>query len=263
MDDTWIRSAQNSKLKHLREIRAGKDRDSVLLEGARVLSDALDASVIPEWVLFDPILLEIDSVGSSALHQAQSLGVTCLPCDPKLLAADRDLTSSSKLFASAPRPQMEPESLLKDAADASGLVVVSAGIQDPGNAGALIRVAAGLGAFGVLFLDGGVSPWHPRAIRGASGTTFRLPVAEGLSSERLVELGKSFGVELWATASEGKSMAKVHRKGPVALILGAEGTGMSDALIHSCQELVCIPLQRGVESLNVAAAAAVLVQAFA
>ncbi len=261
MEEMAIQSAQNAKLKLLRAMRSGKERTLVLLEGARVLADALSAGIKPRWVLFDPDLSL--PVAQRTLELAREAKVPCLPCLPKLMAADGDLTTAPQILGCAARPELDIEALFAEAAVANGLIVVSAGIQDPGNGGALVRCAAGLGAFAILFLQGGVSPWHPRAIRGASGTTFRMPVADGLNVNQFVELCRKHKVELWATSAEGDAMGDVKRQRSAALVLGEEGGGMPKRLMMECDRQIGIPLQREVESLNVATAAALLIHALA
>lgn len=264
-EETAIQSAQNAKLKLLRAMRSGRERANVLLEGARVLADALSSGVKPHWVLFDPALAEQSDQPTAArtLELARQAQIPCLPCLPKLMAEGGDLITAPQILGCAPRPDQDAAAMFAEAAKANGLIVVSAGIQDPGNGGALVRCAAGLGAFGVLFLKGGVSPWHPRAIRGASGTTFRIPVAEGLDVNTLVELCTSTGVEIWATSAQGESMDQMQRQQAAALILGEEGGGLPKRLMMECDRQVGIPLQRDVESLNVATAAALLIHALA
>ncbi|NQU49870.1 MAG: RNA methyltransferase [Planctomycetes bacterium] len=263
IDETEIQSEQNAKLKRLRAIRAGKERDFVLLEGARVVADAIQAGIKLSWVLYDAEMEaeEQSCVSREALKLAQEKEIQCLPCTPKLLALGGDLKTASRILGCAERPQMAAADLLQQAKASNGLVVVSAGIQDPGNAGALIRCAAGLGAFGVRFLKGGVSPWHPRALRGASGTTFRLPVAEGVLAADLKALCQEAGLALWATSTEGEALHKVRRDQAVALVLGEEGGGLPAELDGCFDKMVGIPLQRDVESLNVATAAALLIHA--
>jgi len=114
----------------------------------------------------------------------------------------------------------------------------------------------------MLCLKGGASPWHPRALRGASGTTFRLPVAEGLLAEELFAAFAEAQITSWATAIDGDDLSEVVASGPrtqaVALWMGEEGRGLAPELQQACQRRVGIPLTRQVESLNVATAAAVV-----
>jgi RNA methyltransferase, TrmH family len=252
-----IRSPQNTKLKLVRALRANKERQYVLLEGARVLLDALDSGAEIEWVLHAP---ELDQKAAQVLQDCRQAGLASLACEPGLLAIGSDLDSEPGLLAVAQRPVHDPDQVFSQVAARLGILLVAAGVQDPGNVGALVRVAAGLGAEAVLFLRGGASPWHPRALRGASGTTFRLPVLEGMAVEEFLALATQHKLALWATAADGVAVEQLAAPKAVALLLGVEGRGMAAELVGACQETVGIALRRGVESLNVATAAAIFMQ---
>jgi RNA methyltransferase, TrmH family len=254
-----IRSPQNARLKLVRGLRRGRERQSVLLEGARVLDEALDAGLAPDFVLHVP---EPDSKSARVLDRARAAGWDCFAIEAKLLAEGSDLDAPSDLVAVAARPETSAAELIAACARTGGLLLVGAGVQDPGNVGALIRVAAGLGAYGALFLQGGASPWHPRALRGASGTSFRLPVAEAASLDEFIKWTSAHALPIWITAADGDSYRELERgRSACALVLGEEGAGVPAALCAAASRSVGIPLQRGVESLNVATAAAVLVAA--
>ncbi len=255
-----IRSAQNARLKTVRALRRGRERERLLLEGARVIDEALQAGVQPQFLLHQEALGE---VAQALVQAAAAAGIPCCACEAGLLAQEGDLDSPPGLLAVAARPQADLEEVFRHAARAPGLILVAAGIQDPGNGGALVRVAAGLGAAAVVFLHGSVSPWHPRAIRGASGTCFRLPVADAVPAARLIELANAHQIDMWGAVVQGEPAIAPTPPRPLALLLGEEGGGLDPALIDACSQLVCIPLQRGVESLNVATAAAVLVHLLA
>ncbi len=262
MDSTeLIRSPQNARLKLVRGLRRGRERQSVLLEGARVLDEALQAGLVPDFVLHAP---EPDAKSARVLARAREAGLDCFAIEAKLLREGSDLDAPSDVVAVAARPDFLAEKLIAACAESGGLLLVAAGVQDPGNVGALIRVAAGLGASGALFLRGGASPWHPRALRGASGTSFRLPVSEGLQLEEFVACTALHRLPIWITAADGDSYRKLDRaKQACALVLGEEGGGVPASLRAAAAQTVGIPLQRGVESLNVATAAAILVAALA
>lgn len=249
-----IRSAQNARLKWVRAIRRGRERDFVLFEGGKVVADALESATPLELLLFDP---EQQERWQSCLQHAQSQ-VECLPVEGRLLAEGSDLASSPGILAVARRPEASWSELASRCAQQRGVLLVAAGVQEPGNVGALVRVAAGLGACGVVFLQGGASPWHSRALRGASGTTFRIPVVEGLSFEQLQQECQQHGIEIWATAAAGEDYRRANRVTPIALLLGEEGQGLDAQVAQASDRCVGIALHHGVESLNVATAAAVL-----
>lgn len=252
-----IRSAQNAKLKALRALRAGKERESTVLEGRHLLEDALDAEAEVLWVLVE----EGADLQDPLLQRAAASGVEVVPCDAQLLHAASRLDNPPDLLAWVARPQADWLQAMEHAQPGDWWLV-AAGVQDPGNLGALARVAAGFGAAGFLCLKGGASPWHPRALRGASGTTFRLPVFEGVAPETFLTAAKDQGMDLWATAADGTPLDRMiqehARNRPIAILLGEEGRGLGPGLQEACTQVVGIPLQRGVESLNVATAAAVL-----
>lgn len=251
-----IRSPHNARLKKLRALRRGRDRASVVLEGARVVLDALEAGVAIEFVLHDG---RDDPKFAQVLARAAESGVECAQVEANLLAEGSDQDARTGLVAVAGRPELAGPELLEHTVQSGGVLLVAAGVQDPGNVGALVRVAAGLGATGVLFLHGSASPWHPRAVRGASGTTFRLPVIENWAVDDFLAHAARAGLPIWTTAAEAPAYNQVRRPAEgCALVLGEEGRGVPAELVDAAQASVGIPLTRGVESLNVATAAAVL-----
>jgi len=130
------------------------------------------------------------------------------------------------------------------------------GVQDPGNAGALLRVAAAAGVRTVLASPGTVALWSPKVLRGSQGAHFRLGLHEDIVANDVhVKLPMPW---IGATAHAGTPLwATRLTQDAVGFMIGAEGGGLSPAAAAACDELVTIPLAGGVESLNVASAAAV------
>jgi TrmH family RNA methyltransferase len=130
------------------------------------------------------------------------------------------------------------------------------GIQEPGNAGALLRVAAAAGVRNVLAAPGTVALWSPKVLRGAQGAHFRLGLSEDVAPSRVraahpmpwVGATAHAGTPLWAAQLTSTA---------IGFMVGAEGSGLSEAALAACDQQITIPLASGVESLNVAAAAAV------
>lgn len=145
-----------------------------------------------------------------------------------------------------------PTTLQPDTGDALYLD----GIQEPGNAGALLRVAAAAGVRNVLAAPGTVSLWSPKVLRGAQGAHFRLRLFEDVAANEVraahpmpwVGATAHAGTPLWATPLTSTA---------IGFMVGAEGAGLSEAALAVCDHQITIPLASGVESLNVAAAAAV------
>jgi TrmH family RNA methyltransferase len=132
------------------------------------------------------------------------------------------------------------------------LVLVLDGIQDPGNAGTIIRTAEAFGATAVVMLKGCVDPWNPKCLRASAGSLFRLPVVAGVSD--VSELADSVWYE--ARGHGGTTISVVDWSLPSVVVIGNEGRGVSREISARCRA-VTIPTVN-VESLNAAVAAAVI-----
>ena len=140
------------------------------------------------------------------------------------------------------------------------LVVVAIDVQDPGNAGAIVRAAEAGGATGVILAAASANPWGWRALRSAMGSTFRIPVLRARSPRHMYTQLRQAGVRLCAAVPRGGTpMDAADLRRPVALVLGGEGQGLAHEVLAETDEHVTIPMRAPVESLNVAVAAAVLV----
>lgn len=129
------------------------------------------------------------------------------------------------------------------------------GVQEPGNAGALLRVAAAAGVRHVLAGLATTALWAPKVLRGAQGAHFLLDLREGIAPDRLGAGGVHW---IAATADGAESLWQADLPpGPVGWVVGSEGQGVSRAALAACAQRVAVPLAPGVESLNVATAAAV------
>jgi TrmH family RNA methyltransferase len=137
------------------------------------------------------------------------------------------------------------------------LVIVLDGLQDPGNAGAILRAAEAFGSTGVAFLKGAVSPYNPKCLRASAGSVFRLPIAISVDENLLLAALDQKRVALYAaTPRATKLVSAVNLSARCAIIIGGEGRGVNPALEARATGLR-IPTS-GVESLNAAVAAGVL-----
>jgi len=138
------------------------------------------------------------------------------------------------------------------------LIVIAAGLQDPGNLGTLIRSAEAFGAAGVVALPGTVSPWNAKALRASSGSAFRLPII-GASEDEVFSRLRSSGITLLAAvADRGLAASEVDLTKSAALLIGNEGRGLSEDLLNRAEGRVTIPRSGPVESLNAAIAGSIL-----
>ncbi|MGH9518146.1 MAG: TrmH family RNA methyltransferase, partial [Terriglobales bacterium] len=140
------------------------------------------------------------------------------------------------------------------------LVLVAAGLQDPGNLGTLLRAADAFGATGLVALTDTVSPFKPKAVRASAGSLFRLPVAAPVAAAELIAAARKQGLRLLATAARGGNWDEGAGllAQPCCLLIGQEGSGLPRELLRAADATLAIPVTRAVESLNAAMAGAIL-----
>jgi TrmH family RNA methyltransferase len=140
----------------------------------------------------------------------------------------------------------------------SGIALYLDQLQDPGNVGAIIRSAAALGAGAVLISETCADPFHPAAVRGSAAAVFQIPVVCNVDPAETAKQVRAAGGEIWAADTTGVAIACWRPEEPTLLLLGCEGSGLSEEAAAAADQRVTIPLGRSVESLNVAVAAALL-----
>ncbi len=247
-----VQSQQNARLKQLRRALAQPGRDEALagIEGPIMLREAVRAGLRIEAVF--------------AAQEAESLlaGLE-LPAQTEVLLAPRALLSRA-LATETPQPVaalVEPPRWSWDdllARAAAPLVVVLAGLQDPGNLGTILRSAEAFDAQGIISLPGTVSVWNPKTVRASAGSVFRVPLMEVTADEAFVRL-KQAGMRTLATAVRGaESATQTNLAQAVALFIGNEGNGLADDLAARTDAAITIPCPGPVESLNAAVATSVL-----
>jgi TrmH family RNA methyltransferase len=244
-----IESRQNPTLKRVRGIAAGKEKNTLLLEGLHLVIDALGARAGIEIILLDertdphPLL---DAGADPELMRWVKGG---------LLDGIGGILSSPGIVALAtPPPVVELSSLQPGPQD---LLLVTCGIADPGNLGALARAAEAAGARALVHAEGGVSPWNSRALRGSMGSLLRLPVVCGVGPKEVAETLASLGWKsVIAATREGQSFKDFSWSGPRALWVSGETSGPPECCADF--EQVTIPMAGQVESLNVTVAGALL-----
>lgn len=136
------------------------------------------------------------------------------------------------------------------------LLVALDGIQDPGNAGTIVRSAEAFGASGVVILEGSVRVANGKFLRATAGSIFRLPVLESISRIEFLEQTRAFGLALHAlSARDGATLYNADLRSPCALVVGGEGRGVSSELL-ACASALSVPAHN-VESLNAAVACSI------
>jgi TrmH family RNA methyltransferase len=143
----------------------------------------------------------------------------------------------------------------------AALVVVMAGVQDPGNVGTIVRSAEAFGATGVVATRGTADPWSPKALRASAGSALRLPVMRGMAIPVLLAQLRVVGIQVIAAISKVDGNAKsepTNLRERLALFIGSEGAGLPEEVLHAADAMLAIPMSAEVESLNAGVAASVL-----
>ncbi len=249
-----IRSRSNPLFKRLVQLKERGDDDLALVEGIRLLHDALDAGVKIREGAVSPRVLETPR-GRDLLQTLAAKGTVVRVLDDRLLATISEVETSQGFLALAERPAFTSAQLFRD----SPLILVAVGIQNPGNLGGLLRTAEAAGATGAILVEGTVDPFSWKALRGSMGSAFRLPHLRDLSIRSTLALLKAQGVSTvaaYATASVRYDEANL--RGPAAFLFGNEGSGLPSEIMQAADQRVGIAMQGGVESLNVSVAAGIL-----
>ncbi len=202
----------------------------------------------PDWTwahLFKPAPA-IHSISEEDGANQPSSGVALKHARATRFSGSRAPKGKRNQRASAPAPHT------------AGLILVLAGLQDPGNLGTILRSAEAFGAGGIVSLPGTVSAWNPKAVRASAGSVFRLPVIPA-SAEACFARLREAELRIWTTdVRAAKPADLIDLTTPVALVFGNEGAGVPPKLAAMADGAVTIPCPGPVESLNAAVAASVL-----
>src|SRR5574340_1471432 len=250
MTETAISSRDNPIFKRLKKLaesaRARREARMTLLDGDHLLTAFLDAGGEPHTLV------------RAASFDASRLSEVAARC-PRA----KTLVLPDALFAEL-APVATPTGVLAEAAwlappasDAVPLVLVLEDIQDPGNLGSILRSGAAAGATLAVLSKGCHDPWSPKALRGGQGAQFVLPLLTGADVRDWCAQFEGQSVAL--TLAEDRSLFMCDLTGPLAVIVGNEGAGLSDAVRAAASVTVQIPMTGKVESLNASAALAIAV----
>jgi TrmH family RNA methyltransferase len=250
-----VRSRANPLFKRLRALKErGPEGELCLLEGPKLVLEALGAG------------LNVVEVGYSARAQTTPAGAAALSAlgaqkvplhwmSAELLASLSEVETSQGLVALARRPAFDEEQIYR----ATPLVVVADAIQNPGNLGGLLRTAEASGATGAYLTGSSADPLSWKALRGSMGSAFRLPHVRGLDADAALDRLRARGLTVLATAADGeRRYDEADLRGPVAIVVGGEGSGLSAAIRRRATARLRIPLAPPVESLNVGVAVALV-----
>jgi RNA methyltransferase, TrmH family len=247
-----VQSRQNSRVKELRACLSSgaiSEAGHVGIEGEHLLLEAVRSGVEIATVFFRS--------GNEALLERIGLDSRVDVIElPEEIFSSAVTTESPRGIAALITPKsFSLEDALRGEAP---LLVIAAGLQDPGNLGTLIRSAEAFGASGMIALPGTVTRWNGKAMRASSGSVFRLPIVAASEDEAFSRL-RSLGIRIFAAVAErGEPATESRLLGPAALMIGNEGRGLSPELLTRADGRITIPCPGPVESLNATIAGSIL-----
>ena len=249
-----IRSRSNPAARRFRALKDRAAEDLALLEGARLVEEALAAGVEIAEVAATP-RAGASARGGPLLEALARRRVPVRLMDDAVLGSISEAETSQGIVALARRPAFAEDDMFRG----QPLLLVAVGIQNPGNVGALLRAAEAAGATGAYLTDGCADSFSWKALRGSMGSAFRLPHVRRAAARDTVRALQARGVAvLAAAAGEGTPYDAVDLARPVALVVGNEGAGLDEDVLLASSARVAIPMRGAVESLNVAVAAGIL-----
>jgi TrmH family RNA methyltransferase len=250
---TSTRNARIAAAAALRDRRARDDARLTLVDGVRELSRALDAGARVAEVFADEASLAPDA--RDALERARAAGATITPVNVAVLRRLAYGDRAEGLVATVAIPDLALEAL---ALPADPLVVVLEAVEKPGNLGAVLRSADGAGADAVILADPRTDPFNPNAIRASLGTIFATRLAAAPAADVHAWLERA-GLRILAARVDGAvPYTEVDLRGGVAIVLGSEAEGLTDAWSGDGVTAVRLPMLGVADSLNVSITAAVL-----
>lgn len=248
-----ITSTANPRVKQIRSLatspRMRRRERLFVIEGVRLVEEALRSGEMPAVLLYDPEQLRSTERGSALLEQIQTLP-SAFPATSAVIAAAADTVTPQGVVAAMPWPQLELQP--------PGLLLALDRVQDPGNAGTLLRTAEATGVGAVLCIVGTVDLFSPKVVRAGMGAHFRVPIRFELTWEEARPILETADHIYGATASATMPYYAADWRQPSALIIGNEAQGLSQEALEAATKLITIPMKGQVESLNAAIAGSVM-----
>lgn len=250
-----ITGLQNGLVKAASSLKQKKYRDKeglFLAEGVRIIEDIVSVGGKIRTVFYDveAVTPRIEKLFGKLDGAVRRVAVT-----PAVYRKIQSTEESQGIIAVVEQKKWS----LADIAQGKVHLAVLDRVQDPGNIGTIIRTAEAAGWNGVLVLTGSADIYSPKVVRSTMGTMLHLPVVRGLSEDDLRGFLRARDIRLYATSVErSKTYDTCDFTQSVAVVFGNEGAGVSQTLLTCADERIHIPIFGRVESLNVAAAAAVI-----
>jgi TrmH family RNA methyltransferase len=253
-----LTNPRNPHIKQARALQQRKVRDETglfVVEGIRHVGEAVEAKAQVEYICYAPDLLQSD-FAYQLLEKQMALGLRCYALAPEVFRSLAEKENPQGILAVVRQPRTALADLHPDNFS-WGVALVAP--QDPGNIGTVLRTIDAVGASGLLLLDGGADPAHPNAVRASMGAQFWLPVVSASFAD-FAAWAKGQAYHLYGTSAHGSVdyRAVTAYARPCVLLLGSEQKGLLPEQTAVCEQLIRLPMQGRVSSLNLAVAAGIM-----
>jgi len=271
-----ITGRDNKWLKKFRSALQGKgpaEGEPIAVEGPKLIEDAVRSGLEAEALLVSAEgERELERILAAAKESEAGIPRSrILRTTDKLFAAIAGTETPQGVAALFRQREWNFEDVLRGPATREGayrseapLVVVLAGVQDPGNVGTIVRSAEAFGATGVVAARGTADPWSPKALRASAGSALRLPLLRGFAAPIILAQLKMARVNILVTRAVSRAAAGEMFDAPAelteaaAIFIGGEGAGLPAEVIHAADATISIPISESVESLNAGVAASAI-----
>ncbi len=257
MKETIITSRDNQLARRARSVREGKIQGQIFIEGLRLSQEAARAALVIDNVICTAAFAQ-DERGAQLFSLLGKGRERVALVSENVFRSLSDTKTPQGIIMLAARPHTGRAALERKTTDAPLLVVLHQ-LNNPSNAGAILRAGEAAGATGAIATEGTTDLFSPKALRGAMGSTFRLPLWIGASFNDVLSWCRrhairTIGSDIRATQPH----TATDWTKPSALVVGAEAEGLQPAEAAALDEKVRIPMRAPVESLNVAVASAIV-----
>jgi TrmH family RNA methyltransferase len=245
-----LTSPRNPTIRQIRKLqRSARDRRETglfVIEGVRLVEEALNAGLKPETILY---LEDLGDRGAAVLERFRAAALEPIPVSAAVMQAAAGTQTPQGLLAVLQIPAAPLPAPLT-------FLLVLDGVRDPGNLGAILRTAAAAGVEGALLGPGSADPYQPKAVRAAMGAHFKLPVRTAEWEE--IE-AQAAGLQVFlADAAAETDHTDAALTNPLSLVIGGEAHGAGPEIARLSPVRLRIAMPGGVESLNAAVAAGIL-----
>lgn len=254
-----ITSFQNPIVKHIRKLgRMKKMRDlhsETVLEGYRLVKDGLSSGIHFKYVLMDCEFIKRDD-GKDIYDSISAQSSHYYTTTEKIIKGISLEKNPQGVIAVCSYPKVEFSTVINSKPT---FILILDEVQDPGNAGTLIRTAAATNVDAVVLIEGSVDVYNPKVLRASMGAVFRIPVIPSVPAHTVIKQIKLNRMNIVSADNNGSiTHYQANFRDKAALVIGNEGRGVGDAMSGAANTQIKIPMERGVESLNAAIAGGII-----